>query len=330
MKMFDKDNFVCSGLDGKRKKQNILLICCLTVLYVISAFTFMNFLYCMAECIGSVVSGSPDVAIRDAIRSMPVILTFFVTLGGLMICQSLYRNERDGRAMKLVRKHAWITVVIGAVIVLYIVAMRIAGRYISLVEGAPSPIYPLDALLYALLFVLLGAGTLVYAKKYAVGHPFEGPERPLTVKKTRIFHNIFTSIWLLISLYGFCGFFYSLFIVDFRHGYLPYTLAAMFASLVAFCTFAVWELYYNSLRPEKRREQLLKIAVISLIVSIMSAAFYFAALKFNLDGPANVGFGILPVAFAASVNIATLIVILAPLVVSICALVKGLAMRKRG
>ena len=52
MKMFDKANFVCSGLECRQKKQNLVLFICLAVLYVISAFTFMNFLYCLSDCIG--------------------------------------------------------------------------------------------------------------------------------------------------------------------------------------------------------------------------------------------------------------------------------------
>ena len=330
MKMFDKANFVCSGLEGKQKKQGTVLLICLAVLYVLSAFTFMNFLYCLSDCIGSIVCSSADIALRDALRSVPIFLSFFVTLGGLMVCQSLYRNEGNGRCMKLVKKHAWITIVIGAIIILYTIIMRIAGRYISLVEGAPSPIYPLDAMLYALLFILLGVAVIVYTKKYAADHPFEGVTRLLAIKKVRVFHDIFMTLWLLISLYGFCGFFYSLFIVDFKHGYLPYTLATMFASLVAFCSFAVWELYYNNLKPEKKKEQLFKVALISLCVSVLSAVLYFVALKFNLDGPSNVGFGILPIAFSASVNIATFIVVFTPLIASIAGLVKGLIIKKRG
>ena len=104
----------------------------------------------------------------------------------------------------------------------------------------------------------------------------------------------------------------------------------MFASLVAFCSFAVWELYYNNLKPEKKKEQLFKVALISLCVSVLSAVLYFVALKFNLDGPSNVGFGILPIAFSASVNIATFIVVFTPLIASIAGLMKGLIIKKRG
>ena len=327
MKMFKKDNFVFSGIEDKRKKQGLIVFICLVIFYVLSAFTFMNFLYCLSDCIGSIVCSSVDVALRDALRSIPIFLSLFLSLGGLMVCQSFYRNENKEKLIRSVRKHAVITVVIGVLLILYTVVMRIMGRYISLVEGAPSPFYPLDAMLYALAFIVLGICVLVYIGKKYDGHPYVGPVRPLTVKRGRFIHNLFFTLWMLISLYGFCGFFYSIFIVDFAHGYLPYTLSVMLVSLAAFCSFAVWELYYNNLKPEVRRKKLWKIALVSTCVSLVVAVLYFVALKFNLDGPSNVGFGILPIAFSASVNIATLIVVATPLIASVAALVKGLVIR---
>ena len=328
MKMFDRDNFV--RLSSGSRKAGLVSFACLVFLYVITAFTFMNALYCFSDCVGSTVAGSADIAIRDAMRSVPVFLSFGVTLGGLMICQAFFRNESPDILAKKAKKHAVITVVIGAFVILYTVAMRIAGRYLSLTEGAPSPFYPLDAMLYALLFIAGGVCVLVYFKKYAGSMPYSGPSRPLARGKAGFFRNLFVTLWFLFGLYGFCGFFYSIFIVDFSHGYLPYTLASMFASLVTFLSFAVWELCCNALKPEKRGAAMPKISLVCLGVSAVSAAFYFVALKFNLDGPSNVGFGLLPVAFSASVNFATMISVFTPLIASVAGLLRSLALKKRG
>ena len=95
MKMFDRDNFVCPS-SGSRKA-GLVSFACLVFLYVITAFTFMNALYCFSDCVGSTVAGSADIALRDAMRSVPVFLSFGVTLGGLMICQAFFRNESPDR-----------------------------------------------------------------------------------------------------------------------------------------------------------------------------------------------------------------------------------------
>ena len=289
----------------------------------------MNFLYCLSECIGSIVCASADVAIKDALRSLPIFLSFFLTLSGLMAAHAFYRNESAEILKKRACKHAVIGIAFGAVIVIYVIVMCITGRYLSLTEGAPSPLYPLDALLYALAYIAGGVLLLGYFRKKAETNPFLGASRAPLWKKGRIVRCFFKTFWLIIALYGFCGFFYSLFIVDLKHGYLPFSLAIMFVSLVALLQFAVWELFYNNLTADAKKKFTLPLALISLAVSLLAAVLYFVALKKNLDGPSNVGFGILPIAFAASVNFATLLVVATPLIVSVAALVKGLFRRKR-
>ena len=328
-KLFERNDFVLSGLDAKQKKQTTAVMLLLAGFFLLSAFTFMNFLYCLSDCIGSIVCASADVALRDALRSMPIFLSFFLSLSGLMVSHTFYRNESPEILRKKAKKHAILGIVVGGILIVYVIAMRIAGKYLSLVEGAPSPIYPLDAVLYALLYIALGVLVLVYFKKWAAAHPYVGPARIPVSQSVRGLRCFFRTIWLLIGLYGFCGFFYSIFIVDFSNGYVPYSLAMMLVSLVAFLSVAAWELFYNNLTAEKRKAVTLPFSLVLLGVSLVSAILYFVALKNNLDGPANVGFGILPIAFSASVNFATLLVVAMPLIVSIVALVKGLIRKSK-
>ncbi len=323
-KIFDRSNFVLSELGGKQKRQSAFVTLCVVGFFLLSAVTFMNFLYCISDCIGSIVCASADVALRDALRSMPIFLTFFVSLSGLMVSHTFYRNESREILAKKAKKHAWIGIVLSALIIVYTVAMRIAGRYLSFVEGAPSPIYPLDAIIFAVAFIALGVIVLAYIKKNSQSQIFFGPSRAPLQKKGRGARSFFRTFWMLVALYGFCGFFYSLFIVDFQNGYVFYSVAMMLVSLVAFLTIAVWELFYNNLKIEKRKEFTLPLALVSLAVSVAATVMYFIALKGNLDGPSNVGFGILPIAFSASVNFATLLVVAMPLIVSVTAVIKGL------
>ena len=322
--IFDRSNFVLSGQGGKRKIQSAFVTLCVIGFFLLSAVTFMNFLYCLSDCIGSIVCASADVALRDALRSMPIFLTFFVSLSGLMVSHTFYRNESPEILAKKAKKHAWIGIVISALIIVYTVAMRFMGRYWSLVEGAPSPLYPLDAIIFAVIMIALGVAVLAYIKRNSKGQIFFGPCRAPLQKRGRGVRSFFRTFWLLIGLYGFCGFFYSLFIVDFRNGYVFYSVAMMLVSLVAFLTVAVWELFYNNLTAEKRKEFTLPLAIVSLLVSVAATVVYFIALKGNLDGPSNVGFGILPIAFSASVNFATLLVVAMPPIVSVTAVIKGL------
>lgn len=322
--MFDRNGFVLSGLDGNQKKQTLVVILALVLFFILSAFTFMNFLYCLSDCIGSIVCASVDVALRDALRSLPIFLSFFMSVSGLMVAHSFYRNETGDIFKKRAKKHALIGIVLGGIVILYVLAMRFAGKYLSLVEGAPSRLYPLDAILYSLFFIAFGVFVWIYFKDGSKLPSYVGPSRAPLQKKGRGARYFFRALWLVIGLYGFCGFFYSLFILDFSHGYVFYSIATMLVSLVCCLSVAVWEFYYNNLTEEKRKEVTLPLALLSLGAAVVVLILYFIALKNNLDGPSNVGFGILPIAFSASVNFATLLVVATPLIVSVTALVKGL------
>ena len=312
-----------------QKKQALVVTLALVLFFILSAITLMNLLYCLSDCIGSAVSGSPDVTVRDGLRSMPIFLSFFLSLSGLMVAHTFYRNESRELLVKRAKKHATIGIVLGIVLIVYVIVMLIAGKYLSLVEGAPSALYPLDAMLYALLFIAFGFWMRRYLKKTDDAAFYAGPSRAPIAKKCRGLRCFFRTFWLLFALYGFCGFFYSFFIVDFTGGYVAYSLAFMLVSLVAFASIAVWELYYNNLTEEKRMAMTLPLALISLAVTLVCAVLYFAALKRNLDGPSNVGFGLLPIAYSASVNFATLLVVAVPIIVSVVALIKGLARRRK-
>lgn len=319
--LFDRRGSVLSGLDAMQKKHAVAVMLAVVVCFVLSAFTFMNFLYCLADCLGSVFSGSVDIAVRDALRSLPIFLSFFLSLSGLMVAHAFYRNENAGILRKKAKYGAAFAVILGAVIAVYVLAMRFTGRYLSFTEGGPSRCYPLDAMLYALFFIVCGAGVLAYFRKTP---GFAGPCRAPIQNKGRGVRCFFQSLWLLVALYGFCGFAFGIFILDFSAGYVPYTLAFLLVSLTAFLSIAVWELYYNNLTEARRMAVTLPLALCSLALSLASSAAYFLALKHNLEGPANVGFGVLPVAMSANVNLATLLVVVTPLIVSIAAIVKGI------
>ncbi len=326
--MNDNNKAAVSGVEGKGKGRSVLTVCAVVLFFILSAFTFMNFLYAVSDCVGSIVCSSVDVAIRDALRSVPIFLSFFASISGLMVAHTVYRNESPEIVRKKARKHATFGVVIGSLIIVCVTVMLITGRYLSIVEGAPSRFYPLDSMLYAMFYVFFGIFVWAFIRKTdAPG--FIGPSRPPVWKKRRGLRSIFRTFWLLIGLYGFCGFFYSFFIVDFSDGYVPYSVAVMCVSLVAFGAVAIWELLYNNLSVEARKKATLPLAIVYLAASVGAAVFYFIALKGNLDGPSNVGFGLLPIAFSASVNFATLFVVAVPVIASVVALIKGIYRRAK-
>ena len=328
-KLFDKNNFFFSSLDEYQKKQSLIVSIIVITFFIISSFTFMNMLYAFSDIAGCIVSGSPDVAIKDFLRSVPLFLTFFMTLWGLLLIHGVFRKVSDERMIKSIFKDAICIIAFAGVNILYVIIGRIIGKYSSLVEGSPSSIYPLDSIIYSVFFIGLGVLAIIYVKKFKDKFQYIVPTRGQIVTKARGLYCTFVTFWMLIALFGFSGGIFSIFIYDFAHGFAFYGIATIFAYLMSPIFLAVWEFYYNELLEEKKKEILLPLSLIGLGVSVFFIALYMIALSTGLDAPSNAGFGMFPVAFAASVNIATLLVVFTPLIVSIVALIKGLLLRKK-
>ena len=326
--LFSKDNFLFPSLDKKQKTQSLIVAGLLALFFIASAFTFMNFMYCFADIVGCIVSGSADVAIVDLLRSLPMFLSFFMTLWTLLLVHAYFRNVDEQKRLKSLYKNAIVIMAFAGISIVYIIVGLIVGKYSSLVEGSPSPLYPLDALLYSLFFAFIGACAFLYGKKYQEKLPYLVPSRGPVATKARFGYCFFVAIWMLIALFSFAGFWIGLFVIDFLHGYQAYSIALLLVYLVNAVFMIAWEFYYNELTEEGRKKVLFPLSLIALGIAVISAVFYFIALGANLDGPSNIGFGVLPVAFAASVNIATMLVVATPLIVSVVALIKGLLLRK--
>ena len=75
---------------------------------------------------------------------------------------------------------------------------------------------------------------------------------------------------------------------------------------------------------------LLMLMILAIVAFyIVYFALYMISLSTGLDAPSNAGFGMFPIAFAASVNMATLAAVATPLIVSVTALVKGFIARRK-
>ena len=324
---FAKENFATSEFDKKQKIQSLVVSIALIVFFIFSSFTFFNMLYSFADILGSIVSGSPDVAISDLLRALPLYFSFFMSLWTVFLLQSLFKGVDEETRLKKVFKKGIVVLSIAGVNIIYVVIMRIAGKYSSLVEGSPSCLYPLDSVLYSLLYVLIGVAAILYVKKFKEKLPYIVPIRPVAAKQNkgiRFLYCFGVSFWTIIALFGLTGGMLTILIYDFRHEYVFYGIAVIFIYFLSPILLGVWEFYYHELKEEKKKQFLLPLSIVSMCFSILFVVLYFVSLKTNMDAPSNAGFGMFPITFTASANFGTLIVVITPLVVSIVALIKGI------
>ena len=176
-KFFDKENFLFPSFDKEQKKQSLIVAGGLMIFFLFSAFTFFNFMYCFADIIGSIVCSSIDVAIKDLLRSVPIFLSFFMSFWALLLFHAFFRNVDETRRGKSLFKNSICLMAFGGVNFLYILISRFVGKFSSLVEGSPSPLYPLDALLVSLFFIALGVCAFLYSKKFQEKLPYVHPIR---------------------------------------------------------------------------------------------------------------------------------------------------------
>lgn len=289
----------------------------------------MNTLYAFVDCAGSIVSGSMDVALIDFLRSIPLFLVFFMSLWTLLLLQASFRKVDDEKWQKSLFKDSICIIAFAVANILYVIIGLIASKYSSIVEGSPTAIYPLDTILYSIAYILIGVFVILYLKKFKDKYPYLLGSRGHIVTKARGAYCTFLTFWLLFALFGFSAALYSLFIYDFAHEYVFFGIAVILCYILSPITIGVWEFYYNELKEEKKKEFLLPLAIVGVCASIVCVALYMISLSIGVDAPSNAGFGMFPIAFAAGVNIATLLALFTPLIVSIVALIKGLLARKK-
>lgn len=327
--LFSKENFLPSTFEKKAKIQSLVLSILILVFFIFSGFTFFNMLYAFSDELGSIVCGSMDVAIKDLLRSLPLFFSFFMSLWTLLLLHSIYRNVDEEKRNKSIFRKSIVILSLAGVSIIYVIICLIVGKYSSITEGSPSALYPLDSVLYSIFYLLIGLCGLLYSLKFKERFPLVVPSHGTINKKCRMVYCIFFAIFLLVALFGFSSGVLSIFIYDFKHGHAFYGIALVLIYLLSPFILAFWEFFFNELKEEKKNDVFLPVSIISLAVSVVFVTLYIVALTTDLDAPSNAGFGMLPVAFAASINIATLVMVFSPFIFSVVAFIKAILARKK-
>ena len=323
-----QEDIISRNLTNKGNIQFWIIVFAIVVMFIFSSFTFFNALYVICDVLGSVVCKSSDVALKDLIRSLPIILPFVMTFFGLLMFHTIYRNDDEKRRNKTILKYAILMTAFSGFNILYVIIGRISGVYLSFVEGSPSPIYPLDSIFYSLLFLVLGILAIIFCKKNLTNYVFESGNRgPIVSRKRGLYYFGFFA-WLIASVFGFSSFFIGLFIVDFEHGHLAYSIILLLIYIVSPIILCFYEFIYSNLVVEKRKQYAFLFGLISIVITSILMVLYFVFLSLDLDAPSNIGFGAIPVAFTASVNVGTLVMVIIPFSVSLTCLIKGIIYKR--
>ena len=134
-KIFDRENFISSTYNYKQQRQSRIVNFGIVLFFIVSSISFVYFGFALTEVGGAIISGSLDVAFKDLMRSVPLIMCFFMSLWSLLLTHAYYRNVNEERRIKSVKKNAITILAFCGFNGMYILIGRIAKLYLSIVEG---------------------------------------------------------------------------------------------------------------------------------------------------------------------------------------------------
>lgn len=288
--------------------------------------------YSVIDAAGSIVSGSSDVAVRDLIRNMPIIISFLISFYAMMAIHALQKGVDEKRRIKSVFKDSVVTLSFSVINIIYILVMLIIKNYDSLIEKCPTYLFPLDTMLFSIVFAVISVVMILKIKKHEKDKSDSLPLRKIALadnKILRFFYCFGIVIWTLVSLYGLTAGIYSIFIYDFAHEHIFYGVMTILIYLLSPIYLGIWQFYFHALKDEKKASVQLRLSLISLGVSLIVTVLYFVSLSLDLDAPSNAGFGMFPIAFAASTNLGTFLIVFMPGIVSIINVITALIQKAK-
>ncbi len=304
---------------------NVKKVCVIYIvpvlIFIAAAFNFFFFLYGICDIIGSIICGSFNVAGRDLMRSLPLFLNVVSLILLLYLYHYLTHGESIEHSKKKIFEYAIALIAVSAIIIIWVIYGCASGVYLSIAEGSPSWIYPLDIFLGNIVFLAIGICTIIFKGK------LKESQYHVTEKKINGGFATATCVWLCCALYAFAAWCYSFGSLDFGSEYTAYSIGQMILFFVAWALLFVYEIVFKVVKPEYKKKVLFPTGIACFAVGIFAIVYYFASLAGNLDAPSNGGFGLLSIDFTASVNAINLIYFLAILIPSIVILVQAIRIK---
>jgi len=311
------EHFLFSGLSADGKKQLRRRSFAAVIVFLLGSFSMFELVCELSNMTGSIACNCTAQAIAELRRMFPVIFPAIVYLCLNVFAFDLYRARTPEKRNTLLKRNGTATVVFGAVIVLYVLYGYVSGEYARLIEGCPSPLYPLDVLVGGVLFAVLGAGMRRASEKprtgeafvsCAVGHGF------------RVFHVYGT----MVALFSFAACVYGSYGMDWSHGGIWFNISTLLLYFSAFAMAAVYRFVYCELLPAYRRKAQLRLSAAFLLVNLLLFAVYVITVNANSELPNQNAFCILPIDYFASKNAFLLLLCSWDLLAPAVALIKGL------
>lgn len=328
-KFFSKEINIGSNLDAEAKKEHKFYLILNSVLFILAAFVFWEFIYELCHIIGSSVSGSVDQALELILRMLPVMITAFTLVYMCAFTFNAYNSVASAIRYKNWKRGGITVIVWGAVVVIYIIVGLIRGQYKKIIDGSFYPLYPLDFLIGGLVLIAFGLWCIKYSDKLKK----DGSKLPDGSRIKNPFlrgvNGFFCSLSFMVGLSSLAACFYGICTMDWTHGYLFFNVMIWLNYFVAFAQVLDFRFLYAETKREERPGMLVKLGVMFLVLNVVLLGLYLLSVQLQNEAPNQNAYSILPIDLAANFNAFLVIIgannILAPIV----AILKGLVTSKK-
>lgn len=289
------------------------------ILFVISSFLLWEFVYEISNMLGSISCGSANQAMEEFKRVCPVIFTCFITIYMAYYLFAAYQAKDGETRIRIWQVNGIVTIILGLMDALLVLIKIADGRYEKLVEGFPTPLFPLDMLIGSLLIALYGALSIRYSARLKE-KPSVLPYINVVNKKGKVKSSlsICTCFIYLIALAGFQACIRGFYVLDFTHGAVFFNIMFWLMYFIPFEMYLVYRYVYIEMPVSKRKENQKKMSLAFLGINVLVLILYLVSVQIYNEAPNLNAFGLLPVDFTAGMNFFLLlfgpVAVLTPLV----------------
>ncbi len=321
---FAHENRTVSTLSPRAKRERAIYFAISTVLFIIAAFMLFEFLYLLCNMIGSIVSGTPSQAIVELLRMLPQIVLTFAIIHITVYLRCAYFAKNAKRRIAAFKINGVISAVFGLFVAGYVIVGVITGQYGELVEGHPSLLFPLDIMLGGLLLVAHGVLSFLYGERVKKGEselPYREERHNIVL---RIVNAVLYTLGYFVVLFSTAALCLSPIVMDFTKGNLFFNFMMILVHLMVVLGFVFYIFVFGELKAEHKVRVQRYYSLIFLAVNLVFWALFVVSLHIAPEAPNLNAFGLLPIEYAASVNVFPIVYLLLNVISPLAAFLKSL------
>lgn len=333
MNCFLQENRIFKSMSHNAKRDYVILNILTSLVFVILAFALFETVYFICNILGSIVCRAPYQSLEELKRTLPLIVGCFAGIYVLaMLCKLTFGLEGTNKN-KILFSTSIVMLVVGLFILIYFSIGLSNGLYVNPVGKniAHKRIF-VSLIISCILYFLLGGASLIISLKYK-GFAGEIPYRSKNYKTfVKVLRGIATTGLVIGSGYSLSALIHATYTVDltnnidYSHNASFYVTCLIFVFLTCLLMVVTYYFIYLPLKEEHKLKFQFISSIIFTSVNIVIFVLYEVAHGLFPNAPIVSCYAILPIDFAATMNvfgkIYGIMILFPPIIALVIAIIK--------